>query len=160
MIKRAAISPCGRYRYWLLRAWDAGAATMVFVMLNPSVADAAIDDPTIRRCIGFARREGFGGIFVVNLFAFRSASPKRLKRIDDPVGAENQRWRQRAIEIAKERGAVIVAAWGAGAGCNAADFCDVAASSGVTLMCLGRTRDGGPRHPLYVRADQPFEPFP
>ena len=151
MIKRAKISPCGRYRYWLSRTWDAAAAPMVFVMLNPNLADATRDDPTIRRCIGFAQREGYGGIFVVNLFALRSPKPKELRRAGDPVGPQNERWRRRAIKMAKERRTMIVGAWGAGGGRPAKDFCEFAASSGLELMCLGRTKDGGPRHPLYLR---------
>src|SRR5262245_19133112 len=87
--KEALISPCGLYRYWLTRTWDNSLRRVCWVMLNPSTADAEQDDPTIRRCVGFARSWGAGGIIVVNLFAFRASDPKALLRAADPVGPDN-----------------------------------------------------------------------
>ena len=82
----ALISPCGQYRYWLMRSWDKYSPRLPIIMLNPSTADASTNDPTIRRCIAFAVREGFGSIVVTNLFAFRATSPDAMKAAVDPVG--------------------------------------------------------------------------
>ena len=85
----AAFSPDRRYRYTLRRQWDDALPYCLFVMLNPSTADATQDDPTIRRCIGFTKAWGFGGLLVGNLFALRSTDPAALYHADDPVGPEN-----------------------------------------------------------------------
>lgn len=87
--KRASISPCGLYRYSLERWWDTSCYARYYIMLNPSTADAEVDDPTIRRCMGLAKRDRFGGIVVLNLFAFRATSPADMKAAADPVGPEN-----------------------------------------------------------------------
>jgi hypothetical protein len=76
----AELSACRTYRYRLWRQWDADLAPVVWVMLNPSTADESADDPTIRKCIGFAQRWGYGGIEVVNLYAYRSPDPRQLKK--------------------------------------------------------------------------------
>src|SRR4051812_5648202 len=89
MIKTATISDCGTYRYRLGRSWEPSMPRLGFVMLNPSVASADIDDPTIRRCIGFAQRLGFGSIDVGNLFAYRATKPKDLKEAGFPEGPDN-----------------------------------------------------------------------
>ena len=89
IVKAAVISHCKRYRYRLARHWGAGSA-LPFVMLNPSTADADNDDPTIRRCIAFAKREGAGGIVVANLFAFRATSPADMLAAPNPFGPENE----------------------------------------------------------------------
>lgn len=86
--KGAFISECNLYRYWLTREWGEGGNLMAFVMLNPSTADANIDDPTIRRCVGFAKREGRNGIVVVNLFAGRATDPDEMFKMRDPVGPD------------------------------------------------------------------------
>lgn len=85
----ALLSEDGRYRYRLWRLWDELAPVMTWVMLNPSTADAEVDDPTIRKCIGFAKQHHYGGIVVVNLFAYRATDPKELGKVKDPVGPEN-----------------------------------------------------------------------
>ena len=156
--KSAVISECGTYRYSLTRRWSPGPV-MLFVMLNPSTADAAQDDPTIRRCIGFARREGCGAIEVVNTCAFRATDPAVVRAAAgagvDVVGPDNATHLQAALARAQR----VVVAWGA---------TDVGAPPTVVqalrrhgaLSCLGCTRDGSPRHPLYVRADQPLMPWP
>ncbi len=159
-VQRAAvISSCGLYRYRLERTWG-DAPPLAFVMLNPSTADANIDDPTIRRCMGFARREGTGGVVVVNLFGLRAADPRALKAARDRRGPENQK----ALEVVIKTGLTIVCAWGAhplASGFFAREFVRDAKALGARdrIMCLGRAKGGAPRHPLYVRADQPLEAF-
>lgn len=89
MVKDAVISDCGQYRYLLSRDWESGLQRLVFIGLNPSTADAEIDDPTIRRLIGFSKAWGYGGFDIVNLFALRSKDPKMLCDHDDPIGPLN-----------------------------------------------------------------------
>ncbi|MGJ0454023.1 MAG: DUF1643 domain-containing protein [Methylocystis sp.] len=160
MERAAVISACGAYRYSLTRKWS-GAPLLPFVMLNPSTADAKEDDPTIRRCIGFARREGAGGLIVANLYALRASSPEALWASRDPIGPQNWRTLVRLAAQAIAQSAPIICAWGALA---RQDQIDEAVrmfhASGARLACLGRTQRGAPRHPLYVRADQPVERFP
>jgi hypothetical protein len=95
--QNAVISACDRYRYVLRRQVGPGARIATFIMLNPSTADATQDDPTIRRCIGFARQWGCGQLVVLNLFAFRATDPVDLKRAADPVGPDNESWFRRIL---------------------------------------------------------------
>jgi hypothetical protein len=142
------------YRYLLERHWgDAPAA--VFVMLNPSTADAHTDDPTIHRCIGFARREGCGALIVVNLFALRTTDPYALAAHRDPIGPDNDQ----ILHDAVNRDALVIAAWGAhgtllGRGAAVARLLEAARP-----QCLGLTAHGHPRHPLYLPATAPLAPF-
>ena len=144
----AIISDCGKFRYRLARRWGDGPA-LVFVMLNPSTADASKDDPTIRRCLGFARSHEFNAIEVVNLFAYRATDPKDLKRAGYPVGPDND---QHIAEVAQAAGAVCLA-WGA----NAQDLerpqivLPLLRSLGVQPKCLAITSKGHPQHPLMAR---------
>lgn len=158
----ASISPCGRYRYWLTREWEAGCFKLPIIMLNPSTADASNDDRTIGRCVEFARREGFGGIVVMNLFAFRATSPDAMKSADDPFGPKCARHLDKLMTYSVEFDVPILAAWGAHGGYRdrAAQIMASAKGFGARLVSLGITKDGHPRHPLYVKGDQPFEPFP
>lgn len=148
----AVISECGQYRYWLSRHWDDTLRPACFVMLNPSTADARQDDPTIRRCVSFARSWGAGGVVVVNLFAFRSTDPSGLRLVTDPVGPENDTHLRRAVEQCHP----VVAAWGAGGGLRnrAAGVQSLLLQVGLPVTCLGVTKDGHPRHPLYVKGSQ------
>jgi hypothetical protein len=126
-------------------------------MLNPSTADAARDDPTIRRCIAFAAREGHGGVEILNLFAFRATAPADLKVAADPIGPDNDRH----LDALFARHHRIVAAWGAhgGFGGRAETVLRMMERRGVSLACLGYTAGGHLRHPLYVRADRALLPF-
>ncbi len=154
----AVISECGKYRYRLTRTWDAGVVPLCWIMLNPSTADAEIDDPTIRRCMAFARQWGKGGIWVVNLFAFRSPSPSAMKAASDPVGPMND---EHIMAGAAAGQGEVVAAWGVhGSHLNR----DVAVLSilrtcGVKVLHLGATKDLHPRHPLYVPSETPLTPY-
>lgn len=146
----AAISDCGRYRYLLTRTWDDRLPSATFVMLNPSTADASQDDPTLRRTIGYARDWNLGGVTVVNLYALRATSPAELWRNSDPVGPENDSYLLFALDLAKRAGAPIVAAWGAEA---RADRIAAVVGMDHDLLALATTKDGQPRHPLYLRRD-------
>ena len=157
-IIRGSISSCGPYRYRLTRYWGPGKF-MPFIMLNPSVADAEIDDPTIRRCMGFARREGAGGIVVGNIYAFRATKPEVLWKAADPFGPDNDEALAHIAIGAVADDMPIVCAWGA-----AAQVSNVVTaklfSHGARCVCLGKTKEGRPRHPLYVHSQQALEPFP
>lgn len=157
MLKGAEISECGTYRWLLWREWDAKKPYMVFIMLNPSTADAVEDDPTIRRCIGFAKREGCGGIEVANLFSLRSTDPAALREHDNPVGPETDSWIEKAARHPDT--AYVVAAWGAHGklGARDADARMLLHSVGKPLYHLGLTKAGQPKHPLYLKSDTPLE---
>jgi len=160
----AQLSPCGRYRWKLWRGW-ADAARACFVMLNPSTAGELADDPTIRKCVGFAKRWDLGGIVVVNLFAFRATDPRELVRARaagiDIHGPLNHV----AIAEAARESERIVLDWGAGLprGYASRPHAVIAtinnAAPHVPVTCLGRTRDGQPRHPLMLAYDTQLEPF-
>lgn len=154
--KGAVLSECGRYRYRLTRVWDAALPVAHWVMLNPSVADATIDDPTIRRVVGFSKAWGFGGADVRNLFALRATDPKELRAADDPVGPDND-----SHLTAVPAAAVVVAAWGAGGGLFGRDLrvLRLLRDAGVAMSCLGTTKQQQPRHPLYVGGDAKLIPF-
>ncbi len=141
----AAFSPCGRYRYGLWRRWGAGQAAL-FIGLNPSTADAEIDDPTVRRCMRFARDWGYAGLLVANLFGLRSTDPRGLRGLRDPIGPDNDAW----IARYQEQAGLVVAAWGAGGALNGRDRAVLAMLK--TPRCLGKTKAGAPRHPLYIAA--------
>jgi hypothetical protein len=138
----------GEYRYVLWRRWGP-PPVLVWVMLNPSTADWELDDPTIKKCIALAKLWGFGGIAVVNLFAFRSTDPKKLKRTKDPVGPKNDYYVSDTCHRHKD----VVVAWGR----NGDDFPERVASvlqvikdSGAVATYLGKTKSGQPKHPLYL----------
>lgn len=149
----ADLSDDGLYRYRLTRRWGDGENVATFIMLNPSTADADLDDPTIRRCVGFAKREGCDALQVVNLFAYRATTPAVLRTVADPVGSENDEYLRRAIDSPGLR----IAAWGVH---GRADRIVVVKSAGAALHALGTTKDGHPRHPLYVRRDAPLLQWP
>lgn len=150
MIKRATFSPCRQYRYTLHRQWGTEWPVM-FIGLNPSTATEELDDPTIRRCMGYARAWGLGGLIMTNLFAYRATDPKVMKAQAEPVGTENDD----SILVAAESAAIVVAAWGAHGthldrGKQMRQLFD---DAGVRLHYLQLTKDGHPGHPLYLKAD-------
>lgn len=153
-ITGAFISECGAYRYWLERRWDETLPACAFIMLNPSTADASKDDPTIRRVVGFSKAWGFGGVNVYNLFALRATDPRELRKHPAPVGPDNDIY---LGQIPEE--AVIVAAWGSW-GDHLHRAFDVRRMFKERLSCLGLTNGGHPRHPLYISADTPRQPYP
>lgn len=146
IVGSAVFSDCNRYRYVLRRIWNESGPCVLIIGLNPSTADAVKDDPTIRRCIRFARDWGYGSLLVGNLFGYRTTWPKDLKRVADPIGRGNDRWLKRLSDQAD----LVVAAWGIHG-----KFLDRGAKVLANLAnvhCLGETADGFPRHPLYLRA--------
>jgi hypothetical protein len=146
MQRTARFSRCSEYRYTLSRTWDKSLPRVLFIGLNPSTADDQRDDPTVRRCIGFASEWGYGGLILVNLFAYRSTDPNGLTEVDDPIGPENDRW----ISVEQAKADRVVAAWGNhGVLLNR----DTAVLESLNqAYCLGITKAGCPRHPLYIAA--------
>lgn len=149
MDRDAVLSSCGLYRYWLKREWDGRDPQMVFIMLNPSTADALVDDATIRVCVGRAKRMGCGSIRVLNLFAYRATDPKAMMLAADPVGPENDAYIQ---SVMRSKPAMVIAAWGVGGNYmgRARKVSETCVAYGVPLHCLGTTKDGHPRHPLRI----------
>lgn len=152
----AIISECGTYRYLLQRFWDHRLQAVNFIMLNPSTADASEDDPTIRRCMGFARTLGFGALEVTNLFALRSTDPKALRTHAAPIGVEND---ERIINSAKVCH-MTICAWG-----NHGDYLnrgvqvlEMLRAHGVEPNALRVGKTGAPGHPLYLPGD--LQPMP
>ena len=165
-------SECRNYRYHLERKWSAFEPIMIFAMLNPSTADAFSDDPTIRRCIGFAKRWGYGGVGILNLYALRSTDPAQLLKAEDPEGPDNaEYWQQQITDTStynwdrfRRRQVCVVCAWGAhpAARRKAPAYIDLLKRQGqnAALWCMGTTKDGLPRHPLYMPGNSRLCPYP
>lgn len=149
----------GPYRYRLQRDWRAAfekSRTMCFVMLNPSTADAEFDDPTIRKCIGFSKREGCTRLDVVNLFAYRTTNPRELDSVelDEAIGPKNDEH----IADALASSDVVVVAWGAHAlEDRAATVLEMIRKMELEALCLKTTKSGAPWHPLYVANAEPLK---
>lgn len=171
MNRSAVLSECGLYRYRLDRDWRTpmdrelnalSKGAVLFVMLNPSTADAREDDPTIRRCIDFAKRWGHDRLIVCNVFAYRATDPKALGGTYHPVGGENAAH----LEAAAREADRIVVAWGAsGSKLSRWDSAQLQAVTALrtagALYSIGApTKDGHPRHPLYLKADESLQPWP
>ena len=144
----ADYSSCEVYRYALTRTWDERARKVAFVMLNPSTADERRNDPTVERCERRARALGYGAFRVVNIFAFRATDPSDLKRAKRPEGAKNIRAIQNAITWAND----VIAAWGAHGSHldQGSKVRTLLSQTDVPVLHLGLTKEGHPRHPLYV----------
>ena len=144
----AIISECGTYRYLLQRSWDVKLQAVCFIMLNPSTADAQVDDPTIRRCIGFAQRFGFGQLEVVNLFALRSTNPKKLLDHQDPIGPENNEQIVAAAHVCN----LTICAWGGNGGYKGRDkaVLKLLRDNDIVPHALRVSKDKRPAHPLYL----------
>ncbi len=149
----AVISPCGRYRYALWRRWGEGSGELLVVGLNPSRADADGDDPTLRRCVGYARAWGCSGLRLANLFAWRSPDPGALRRVADPVGPDADRWLVGLAAGAR----LVLAAWGNGGRLGGRSR--VARRLLPPLQVLRFTRLGEPAHPLYLPASLRPQPW-
>ena len=158
MRRRARFSRCRTFRTALGRTWDPALPSVGFVGLNPSTADASRDDPTLRRCIGFSRRLGAGSLVLVNLFAYRATRPRDLWSAGAPVGRSTDRVMREELRTC----ARVVVAWGnipVAARPRARTVLALLDRLGATVVHLGRTKAGHPRHPLYTRADAPLHPW-
>lgn len=150
-LSTATFSPCRTYRYFLCRRWEPALPLVMFVGLNPSTADETRDDPTLRRCAGFARAWGFGGVILVNLFAYRASDPRALHHAPDPLGPENDAW----LVQGQEEAALVVAAWG-----NGGAYRGRAGEIRPRLRdphALAVNQTGQPAHPLFLRGS--LKPF-
>jgi hypothetical protein len=146
--RQTIFSPCRTYRYTLWRQWDMyNPSYAMFIGLNPSTADEVQDDPTVRRCIGFAKAWRFGALCMTNAFAFRATNPDVMKADPSPVGSDNDHW---LVEMAKDA-VIVIAAWGVHGAHHGRDV--QVARLIKKLHCLGVTKDGHPKHPLYLRRE-------
>ena len=150
MIKKAKISDCRRYRWWLSRVWNPELPLLYIIMLNPSTATHEVDDATIRVCIVRAVRNGFGGIVVLNLFAYRATSPDDMKAAPDPVGHACNSY----ITTIIPRDGKVLCAWGNHGSFNNRDQFVKALLRGRKLYHLGLTKQGQPKHPLRIPYSQ------
>ena len=142
MIKGAVLSADNIYRYQLSRVWDGEKPKILFIMLNPSTADELVEDPTIRRVVNYAKDWGYGGVYVGNLYAFRSTDPKGLKCIADPIGPENINHIQTLISLVDK----VIYAWG-----NEQKEPDWLKKIVETPYCIEISKKGIPKHPLYLK---------
>jgi len=153
MVMDALISPCRLFRYTLRRTWDATKPKAFIIGLNPSTADHLKNDPTVTREIAFAVSWGCGTLLKGNLFAYRATNPKDMKKAADPVGPDNDRY---LLEMFNEAD-IVVCAWGTGGSFMRRDLAVAKLLQGRTFRCLSVTKEGHPRHPLYLKAGTPLE---
>jgi hypothetical protein len=147
-MKTSAIFSTDRlYRYALYRVWDESLPLVLFVGLNPSTADEKVNDPTIIRCMNYAKAWNYGGVIMANLFAFRSTDPKNLKNQLDPIGFENDLWIQKLASEAQ----LVIAAWGTHG--TLLNRNQEVKKMFKNLLCLELSKDGHPKHPLYLKKD-------
>ncbi len=148
----AVLSDCGSYRFFLERSWDNDLPKLPICMLNPSTGDAEKDDQTIRRLINFAKRWGYGGLAIVNLYPLRSPKPSEMWASKERSHDDNHQWLDTIIVIAENNGNKLLIAWGNdGAWEGKADqFIRQVKerSKTVELVTLGKTGHGNPRHPM------------
>ena len=152
MEKKAIISKDKIYRYKLSRTWDSTKPTILFIGLNPSIADENVDDPTITRCINFVKDWGYGTLLMANLFAFRSTYPKDIYLIDDPIGKDNDHYLLECVTQSD----LIVACWR-----NNGTYMNrekVITELVPNLYCLQKNKNGTPHHPL--RPPRNIHPVP
>lgn len=147
VLAAATLSPCRAYRYDLWRRWSTDKGYVMFIGLNPSTADETNDDPTIRRCIDFAKRWGFGELCMANLFAFRATQPRDMKAAADPVGPDNNR----SLQTLADGASIIIAAWGKDGTYQGRD--KQVLKMLPRLHCLKQNKDGTPAHPLYLKSE-------
>ena len=158
--KSAKFSNCRTHRYELKRTWDTEKPTMVIIGLNPSTADEYADDPTIRRCISFAQREGCGRLLMLNLFSYRATDPKELKALgwhDLTNDCKNTTWVKTTCKEVFESGGTIVAAWGTHGRLHREGAHMKLLLGDYQVFCFGHTKDGHPKHPLYLPKDVALE---
>lgn len=148
-VPKAIFSPCGLYRFTLHRRWSKGFTLLNFLMLNPSTATDDKPDPTVTRCIGFAKDLGYSGLIVTNLYAFRATDPKEMKTAESPIGADNDRYILEMAKLCK----MTICAWGNHDRKRGRFVAQMLSSQGVNLAYLRLTNLGCPSHPLYLPAN-------
>ena len=153
----AVYSDCERYRYSLTRVWDPAGDKALFVMLNPSTATEVQNDPTVERCERRARTLGFGAFRVTNIFAWRDTDPRLMRAAADPVGPENDA----AILEGAAWADRIIAAWGTHGAhlARGPEVVRLLRQTGMPLFTLGLTKEGHPKHPLYIGYAKQPEPW-
>ncbi|MGZ5650219.1 MAG: DUF1643 domain-containing protein [Usitatibacter sp.] len=146
----ALFSDCEQYRYVLRRVWNETKPLVVFLMLNPSTADERVNDPTVERCERRAMKMGYGGYFILNLFAFRATDPRDMKAATDPVGPQNDE-----TILAVVGGRDVICGWGSHGGYRnrAQEVRELIRHRAAMVLHLGLTKGGEPRHPLYIGYD-------
>ena len=150
---KTIFSDSRNYRYSLCRQWEKEKPTVTFIGLNPSIADENEDDPTLTRCTNYAKYWGYGGVCIVNLFAYVATDPAGMKATKDPVGIENDKW---IIEFSKMSG-LVIAAWGNhGTHLGRAEEIKKMIPN---LYCLSVNKSGEPTHPLYLKSDLKPKPL-
>ena len=151
----AVISDCGLYRYLLRRSWDHAKPRYLWVMLNPSTADASVDDATIRSCTRLCRKWGGGSFEVVNLFGFRATDPADLAKAADPIGPRNDA----VAEAAIHRCDIAICGWGAHPMAKRREraMADLIRRHRPLAYAVGVTKAGAPKHPLYIKSGTPLQ---
>ncbi len=147
MRNTAILSECRKYRFALWRTWDDSKPYVMFVGLNPSTADENTDDPTLTRCINYAKSWGFGGVCMANLFAYRATEPKDMKAAKNPIGYDNNEWLKK---LSKEAG-LVVAAWGNDGSYQGRS--EQVKQLLPNIHCLKINKSGEPAHPLYQKSN-------
>ena len=153
----AYISEDGKYRYWLLRVWDSRLPVLAIIGVNPSTADCRKNDQTILKDIGFASRLGFGGLLKLNVAAYRSTDPKKVRKVHDPIGPQNS-VADLVRHIREFNATQVIAAWGKN-GNYFVGRCEAIVREIPNLYCFGRNGDGTPRHPLMLPYSTQIEKF-
>ena len=153
MIKSAILSDCRKYRYSLSRIWDNSKPYVLVIGLNPSTADENVDDRTVKKCENYAKNWGFGGLKVVNLFAFRATLPVDMMRADNPVGFDNDRYIK---ELSKDAALTIVA-WGNDGSYLGRD--KEVLKLIKNPMCININKTGQPSHPLFQKKELKSRPY-
>lgn len=154
--RQTVLSPSRRYRYCLWRTWGkAPGDYVVFIGLNPSTADETLDDPTIRRCVGFAKRWGYESLCMMNLFAFRATKPAALYQAESPIGPLNDDF----LSVLAKGATRVVACWGNHGSLQSRDVTVRNAQLVSSPLCFGTTKAGSPKHPLYVPYETDLLPF-
>ena len=158
LVSNAYFSPCRKWRYFLHRVWAPEEQFLLVIGLNPSTADDLQPDPTVTRCINFAKRWGFGGLIMMNSFAIRGTDPKVLKKVTDPVGPENDYWLR--VMTADAQVGRILLAWGNhGLLFNRQEQVLTLIRPHTEPVCFGVTKEAAPRHPLYLKNETKVEFF-
>lgn len=154
MIRHAKLSDCKKYRYTLSRVWGLGPRRVLWVGCNPSWADADLDDQTVGRMVGFSKSWGYDGLWIVNAFAYITPFPLEMKRAADPIGPDCDKYIEQAVSMRP----LVVACWGTNVSAERERALCAMLGKGGSIYCLGKNKDGSPKHPLYLPAD--LKPIP